>query len=409
MTRLLHATACGSTQLGVGQGPLAEDAVARGVAALCAHWHVFRGTPVRYWLEAELAEIFGVAARPSARDRRRDLRRARRAARPSTPSGPRALLRAVPDRGPRHHRRPVRRPRRARGARRRPDVVRPRRSRPSGPTATSSRRSPAGPSRGPARRGGGRRHRRLRRVRRRAGGAAPALRRPRRDVGRPQPRGRPDRPARARRGRRASTAPRCAGDGHAGRGGRRFRRHMLLEMARMSCEDGLVMTLHPGVRRGHHGPTVEPLRARRRPRHPARASSSPTRCARCSSASARTRASTSSCSRSTRRCGRASSRRWPASTRRVYVGAPWWFLDAPEAIRRFRRAVTETAGFSRTSGFIDDTRAFCSIPARHDMSRRARRRRARRARRRAPARRGRGRSRRRSTWSPARPTRVFKL
>ena len=54
----------------------------------------------------------------------------------------------------------------------------------------------------------------------------------------------------------------------------------------------------------------------------------------------------------------------------VYVGAPWWFLDAPDAIRRFRAAVTETAGFTRTSGFIDDTRAFCSIPARHDMSRR---------------------------------------
>jgi glucuronate isomerase len=43
---------------------------------------------------------------------------------------------------------------------------------------------------------------------------------------------------------------------------------------------------------------------------------------------------------------------------------------APDAMRRFRAAVTETAGFSRTSGFIDDTRAFCSIPARHDMSRR---------------------------------------
>jgi glucuronate isomerase len=54
----------------------------------------------------------------------------------------------------------------------------------------------------------------------------------------------------------------------------------------------------------------------------------------------------------------------------VYVGAPWWFLDAPDAVRRFRDAVTESAGFTRTSGFIDDTRAFCSIPARHDMSRR---------------------------------------
>ncbi|HET8787304.1 MAG TPA: glucuronate isomerase, partial [Actinomycetes bacterium] len=43
---------------------------------------------------------------------------------------------------------------------------------------------------------------------------------------------------------------------------------------------------------------------------------------------------------------------------------------APDATRRFRAAVTETVGFSRTSGFVDDTRAFCSIPARHDMSRR---------------------------------------
>src|SRR5690625_6304583 len=56
--------------------------------------------------------------------------------------------------------------------------------------------------------------------------------------------------------------------------------------------------------------------------------------------------------------------------RSLYVGVPWWFIDAPEAIRRFRGAVTETAGFYRTSGFIDDTRAFLSIPTRHDMSRR---------------------------------------
>lgn len=54
----------------------------------------------------------------------------------------------------------------------------------------------------------------------------------------------------------------------------------------------------------------------------------------------------------------------------VYAGAPWWFIDAPDAILRYRRAVSETIGYSRTSGFIDDTRAFCSIPARHDMARR---------------------------------------
>ena len=51
-------------------------------------------------------------------------------------------------------------------------------------------------------------------------------------------------------------------------------------------------------------------------------------------------------------------------------GAPWWFLDTPAAILRYRQAITDSAGFTKTSGFIDDTRAFCSIPARHDMSRR---------------------------------------
>jgi glucuronate isomerase len=54
----------------------------------------------------------------------------------------------------------------------------------------------------------------------------------------------------------------------------------------------------------------------------------------------------------------------------VYVGAPWWFLDTPDAIHRFRSAVTDSAGFAKTAGFVDDTRAFCSIPARHDLSRR---------------------------------------
>jgi glucuronate isomerase len=54
----------------------------------------------------------------------------------------------------------------------------------------------------------------------------------------------------------------------------------------------------------------------------------------------------------------------------VRLGAPWWFLDSPGGMARFREAVTETAGFYNTSGFVDDTRAFASIPARHDLSRR---------------------------------------
>ncbi|MDQ1292493.1 MAG: glucuronate isomerase [Actinomycetota bacterium] len=54
----------------------------------------------------------------------------------------------------------------------------------------------------------------------------------------------------------------------------------------------------------------------------------------------------------------------------VRLGAPWWFLDSPEQMLRFRRSATETAGFYNTSGFVDDTRALLSIPARHDLARR---------------------------------------
>jgi glucuronate isomerase len=144
---------------------------------------------------------------------------------------------------------------------------------------------------------------------------------------------------------------------------------MLLEMARMSCEDGLVMTLHPGVRRGHHGPTTQrfgpdvgadiPIRVEftdalrplleRYGTHPG------------FHLVVFTLDETVFSRELAPLAGF-----YPS----VYVGAPWWFLDAPEAIRRYRRAITETVGFSRTSGFIDDTRAYCSIPARHDMSRR---------------------------------------
>src|SRR6185436_4160050 len=52
------------------------------------------------------------------------------------------------------------------------------------------------------------------------------------------------------------------------------------------------------------------------------------------------------------------------------LGPPWWFFDSPEGMRRFRELTTETAGFYNTVGFNDDTRAYLSIPARHDMARR---------------------------------------
>ena len=54
----------------------------------------------------------------------------------------------------------------------------------------------------------------------------------------------------------------------------------------------------------------------------------------------------------------------------LLLGPAWWFFDSPDGMRRYRELTTETAGFYNTAGFNDDTRAFCSIPARHDVSRR---------------------------------------
>ena len=154
-----------------------------------------------------------------------------------------------------------------------------------------------------------------------------------------------------------------------GAGARLFRGHMLFQMARMSVDDGLVMTIHAGVRRNHHTPTFLRFGADTGHDIPVRTDY------------------TDNLRPLLEAFGTAPgfhlvlfavdetvySREiaplagfYPS----VFVGAPWWFLDAPDAILRWRSAVTETAGFYRSSGFIDDTRAFLSIPARHDTARR---------------------------------------
>ena len=94
------------------------------------------------------------------------------------------------------------------------------------------------------------------------------------------------------------------------------------------------------------------------------------RCNRCWSVTAPIPTSTWCCSPWTPTSSAGRSRPLAGFYPAVYAGAPWWFLDNPSEIRSFQHSVTEIAGFSRLSGFIDDTRAFCSIPARHDMSRR---------------------------------------
>ena len=148
-----------------------------------------------------------------------------------------------------------------------------------------------------------------------------------------------------------------------------FRAHMLVELARMSIEDGLVMQLHPGAVRNHnrwlyakngrdvggdipqavdfvHG--LEPLLS-----------------AYGNDPRLRLVVYTMDEDTFTRELAPLA-----GGYAAMYLGAPWWFLDSPEVLRRFREAVTESAGFYNTTGFVDDTRAFCSIPVRHDVARR---------------------------------------
>jgi len=148
-----------------------------------------------------------------------------------------------------------------------------------------------------------------------------------------------------------------------------FSAHMLDEMARMSCEDGLVMQLHPGVRRDHHGPT-------RHAHGPNAGADIPVRAEFTSAlrpllerygTHRRLRIVLFTVDETTFSRELAPLAGFYPS---VYLGAPWWFLDSPAGMLRFRHAVTDSVGFHRTAGFVDDARALCSIPARHDVSRR---------------------------------------
>lgn len=148
-----------------------------------------------------------------------------------------------------------------------------------------------------------------------------------------------------------------------------FRAQMLTEMARMSLDDGLVMQIHPGAYRNHNARLFQ-------------------RFGRDKGADIPTRTSfveplkplldrfgnepgldiilfTLDESTYSRELAPLAGH-YPV----LKLGPSWWFHDSPEAMRRFRRQVIETAGFYNTVGFNDDTRAFLSIPARHDVARR---------------------------------------
>lgn len=150
----------------------------------------------------------------------------------------------------------------------------------------------------------------------------------------------------------------------------RFRGHMLTEMARMSLDDGLVMQIHPGAFR-NHSPAVMARHGRDK------GFDVPTR-------TDYVRALKPLLDAVGHEPGltiilftldETSYARELAPLAGAYpvlrLGPPWWFHDSAEGMRRFREMATETAGFYNTVGFNDDTRAFCSIPARHDVARRS--------------------------------------
>lgn len=148
-----------------------------------------------------------------------------------------------------------------------------------------------------------------------------------------------------------------------------FTAHMLMEYARMSIEDGLVMQIHPGSFRNHNRFVFERFGADKGCDIPV--------------ATEYTRNLHELLNKygNDRRLtlivftlDESSYARELAPLAGHYpamrLGPPWWFHDSIEGMIRFRKMVTETAGIYNTVGFNDDTRAFPSIPARHDLARR---------------------------------------
>lgn len=159
-------------------------------------------------------------------------------------------------------------------------------------------------------------------------------------------------------------------DGHASpEDAELFRAQMLTEMARMSLEDGLVLQIHPGSFRNHNPglfarfgrdkgadiPTQTDYVRALKPlldRFGNERDLTIILFTLDETAYSRELAPLAG--------------HYPA----LRLGPAWWFYDSAEGMRRFRELTTETAGFYNTVGFNDDTRAFPSIPARHDVARR---------------------------------------
>ena len=148
-----------------------------------------------------------------------------------------------------------------------------------------------------------------------------------------------------------------------------FRAQMLTEMARMSLDDGLVMQIHPGSHRNHNHRVFTKFGRDKGADIPqsteyVKALKPMLDCVGNEPGLSIILFTLDETNYSRELAPLAG--HYPC----LRLGPPWWFHDSPEGMWRFRRQTTETAGFYNTVGFNDDTRAFLSIPARHDVARR---------------------------------------
>jgi len=148
-----------------------------------------------------------------------------------------------------------------------------------------------------------------------------------------------------------------------------FRAQMLTEMAAMSVDDGLVMQIHPGSVRNHNKNLFEQYGRDRGADIPAATNYVHALKPLLDRFGNETKLTiilfTLDETTYSRELAPLAGH-YPC----LRLGPPWWFHDSPEGMMRFREQVTETAGFYNTVGFNDDTRAFLSIPGRHDVARR---------------------------------------
>ncbi len=365
VNRIMHGQGVDLADLGVPPGtPMSPENARKAWRIFCEHWHLYRGTPMKFWMESELVDIFGVDVRPSAEtaDQIYDII----AAKIATPEfRPRALLKQfniqfiattddpLDDLG--HHAklrddptfdgdvRPTFRP---------DKYLEP--AKPGWNDLVNALGEKTGIDTGTF--AGWVAAMENRRAFFKSMGAVSTDHAHIDMVMAPL-----DDPeavyARARAGE--ASLEECTA----------LRRAFMFEQARMASEDGLVMTYHPAVARDHHKPTFDKFGADVGGDIPVSfevvEALRPVLNAFGTNPNFRIILFGMDETVYSREVGPLAGF-YPS----VYVGPPWWFIDAPDAIKRWRKAVTEFGTFYKTTGFIDDTRAYLSIPARHDMSRR---------------------------------------